>query len=75
MKHGENLNVAGGHTIRHNVRRVGHHKLSRPGDPAWPAQMRMFAQSLDRADNAHDKALSSVGVVAPDEIRDRFKIG
>ena len=51
MKDGENLNVAGGHTIRHNIRRVGDHKLSRPGDPARPAQMRMFAQSLDRADN------------------------
>ncbi len=71
MKDGENLNVAGGHTIRHNIRRVGDHKLSRSGDPARPAQMRMFAQSLDRA----DKALSGMRVVAPDEIGDRLEIG
>jgi hypothetical protein len=75
VKDGENLNVAGGHTIGHDVRGVGDHKLSRPGDPARSAQMRMFAQSLDRADNAHRKASSSTRVVTPYEIGDRFKIG
>jgi hypothetical protein len=37
--------------------------------------MRMFAQSLNRADNAHRKASSSTRVVTPYEIGDRFKIG
>lgn len=75
MKDSENLNVPVGHPIWRDVRRVGDDKLARPGEPARPAHMRMFAEGLGRGDDARDDALSSPRVVAPDEIGDRFKIG
>jgi hypothetical protein len=71
---GENLDVAIGDAIRDEIRRFRDRELAGPGDTAWPAQVRMIAQGLDRCDDTRDEALGGAWIVAR-EVADRLQIG